>query len=37
MPIKANWEAPENMSKLNTIVCPTEKPRATDKAPKDTP
>jgi hypothetical protein len=37
MPTKANWEAPENISKLRTMVCHTLNPRATDKAPKEMP
>jgi len=33
-PIKANCEAPENMTRLKTIVCQSVKPNATDNAPK---
>jgi hypothetical protein len=37
IPMKANWDAPENMRRLNTMVCHTLKPNATATAPKETP
>jgi hypothetical protein len=37
IPMKANWDAPENMRRLSTIVCHTVKPSATESAPKETP
>jgi hypothetical protein len=37
IPIKANWDAPENMRRLNTMVCHTLNPKATESAPKEMP
>ncbi len=36
-PTKANWEAPENITRLRIIVWPTVSPLPTDTAPKVAP
>lgn len=35
--MKANWEAPVNITRLSTAVCHTLSPDATDTAPNDAP
>jgi hypothetical protein len=37
MPMKANWDAPENINKLSTAVCGTLNPNATARAPNEIP
>ena len=35
--MNANWDAPENITRLSTIVCARLRPDPTDTAPKEAP